>query len=40
VPGARSVLTIAAISLGVVLAHQHFAGSGNPLKAGAARIGN
>ena len=37
-PGARSVLTIAAISLGVVLAHQHFAqGGSNPLKA---RIGN
>lgn len=37
-PGARSVLTIAAISLGVVLAHQHFSqGGNNPLKA---RIGN
>jgi hypothetical protein len=39
-PGARSVLTIAAISLGVVLAHQHFAGAGNPLAKAGARIGN
>jgi hypothetical protein len=37
-PGARSVLTIAAISLAVVVAHDKFAkGGASPLKA---RIGN
>ena len=36
-PGARSVLTIAAISLAVVVAHDKFAKGGSPLKA---RIGN
>jgi hypothetical protein len=36
----KSVLTIAAISLAVVLAHQHVAANGLPGAAGKGRIGN